>query len=39
MGGKDLGFSPKELLAAALAACSSATIKMYADRKNRIYKK
>lgn len=32
MGGKDLGFSPKELLAAALAAGSSATIKMYADR-------
>ena len=33
MGGKNLGFSPKELLASALAACSSATVKMYADRK------
>lgn len=32
-GGKDTGFSPKELLAAALAACTSATVKMYADRK------
>lgn len=34
MGGKDLGFSPKELLASALAACASATVKMYADRKD-----
>ncbi|MFM9948259.1 MAG: OsmC family protein [Saprospiraceae bacterium] len=32
-GGKDLGFSPSELLAASLAACTAATLRMYADRK------
>ena len=34
IGGKDTGFSPMELLASALAACTSATVKMYADRKD-----
>lgn len=32
-GGKNSGFSPKELLAASLAACTSATVRMFADRK------
>lgn len=33
MGGNDLGFSPKELLAAALSACTLATLRMYLDHK------
>lgn len=32
-GGKNLGFSPKELLAASLAACTGITLRMYANRK------
>ena len=32
-GGQNKGFSPTELLAASLAACTSVTLRMYADRK------
>jgi len=32
-GGQDKGFSPKELLASALAACTCVTVRMYADHK------
>lgn len=32
-GGQNTGFSPDELLCAALGACTAATLRMYADRK------
>ena len=32
-GGMGLGFSPHQLLAAALGGCTNATVRMYADRK------
>ena len=32
-GGQNMGFNPEELLAASLAACTSITLRMYADRK------
>lgn len=33
LGGKNKGMSPDELVIAALASCTSATLKMYAGRK------
>jgi putative redox protein len=33
LGGQNKGMSPNELIMAALAACTSATLKMYAQRK------
>jgi putative redox protein len=33
MGGKNLGFSPSELLAASLASCTLITLRMYINRK------
>ncbi|HTA63754.1 MAG TPA: OsmC family protein [Bacteroidia bacterium] len=38
-GGKGLGFGPGELLAASLAACTSITLRMYADRKEWVVDK
>ena len=32
-GGKDEGFNPHELFIASLGACTCATVRMYADRK------
>jgi putative redox protein len=32
-GGKDMGFNPHQLFLASLGACTCATVRMYADRK------